>query len=147
MTIRIIFPSSTKILIASSFLIPAFSISSIKIIGEMLILATSETISALLCPPDKFNKFISGRIASPVILFASSITSSISPFLALPPRDSKCNCRKSLTDISVKKFMLCASEAINFLFGSDLISLSGISSLTKIFRLLLVSTCANLSMS
>ena len=96
--------------------IPAFSISSIKTIGEELSTAVSAIISALDCPPLKAVTAVSGAKFSPASLFASfsifSTVASISSIILL----SACIVINSRAVRSITKFIFCESCATNLLF-------------------------------
>ena len=88
---------------ASFFLIPAFSISSMRTIGESLITAMSAVISALDWPPLRIVRWWPGWTGSPVRVFASSITRSTTS--GDLPRLLACIRRNSSTDMSARKCM------------------------------------------
>ena len=127
--------------------IPAFSISSIRTIGEELNIAVSAIISALDCPPLSAVTGVSSLNCSPARLFASSIilsvTSSIFSIILL----FACSSRNSLTDKSMTKFIFCDNWATNLLFEEKRHFLSGSSPFIRISLLVGVSLCAVHSIS
>ena len=126
---------------------PAFSISSIRTIGEELKIAVSAIISARDCPPLKAVTAVCGLKRSPASLFAASIILRTASSLFSIKRLSACRRRNSSTDKSIIKFMFCESCATSLLFAEKRIDLSGSLPFINTVLFVGVSFCAAHSIS
>ncbi|OPZ74213.1 MAG: hypothetical protein BWY80_00679 [Firmicutes bacterium ADurb.Bin456] len=111
---KIIFSLFARSSMAWRLSIPAFSISSIKITGELLILAVSAIIRVLDCPPLNWVTFVSMVNLSPASSLAqrkhfSTISDAFPANLLLA-----CISKNSLTVRSITKFIFWDSWATSF---------------------------------
>ena len=96
--------------------IPAFSISSIKTIGDELKIAVSAIIKARDCPPLKAVIAVVKSNCSPASLFAALMISSTVSSMFSIIRLCACSSRNSFTDKSITKFIFWDNCATNLLF-------------------------------